>query len=169
LLAFFGLAYGISWGCIALILSATGFDLSTLRPLDTGLIFVAMLLGPSASGLILTAHLEGRAGLRRLWLSLARWQIEGRWVALALLLMPALLLAVLLPLAVFYDPAFAPGFQWQLFAIGLAAGSFEELGWTGFATPPCCCVSGCSRLVYLLAWYGRSGMCWSTSVRTSAP
>ena len=135
LLAFFGLAYGISWACIALILSATGFDLSNLRPLDTGLIFVAMLLGPSAGGLIMTARLEGRAGLRRLWLSLARWQVEGRWVALALLLMPALLLAVLLPLAAFYDPAFAPGFQWQLFAIGLAAGSFEELGWTGFATP----------------------------------
>ena len=135
LLAFFGLAYGISWACIALILSATGFDLSNLRPLDTGLIFVAMLLGPSVGGLIMTAHLEGRAGLRSLWLSLARWQVEGRWVALALLLMPALLLAVLLPLAAFYDPAFAPGFQWQLFAIGLAAGSFEELGWTGFATP----------------------------------
>ena len=65
LLAFFGLAYGISWGCIALILSAIG--------------------------LIMTARLEGRDGRRRLWLSVARWQIEGRWVALVLLL------AVLLP------------------------------------------------------------------------
>jgi membrane protease YdiL (CAAX protease family) len=33
------------------------------------------------------------------------------------------------------DSAFAPGFQWPLFAIGLVAGSFEEIGWTGYATP----------------------------------
>jgi len=29
----------------------------------------------------------------------------------------------------------AAGFQWQLFAIRLVAGTFEEMGWTGFATP----------------------------------
>jgi membrane protease YdiL (CAAX protease family) len=135
LLAYFGLTYVISWGCIALVLGATGFDLARLRPVDTGLIFVSMLLGPSVSGLVMTARLEGRAGLRRLWLSLARWEVGARWYALALLLMPVLLLAVLLPLAAFLDPAFAPGFKWQLLVIGLVAGSFEELGWTGFATP----------------------------------
>lgn len=30
---------------------------------------------------------------------------------------------------------FSPRFQWPLFAVGLIAGSFEEIGWTGFATP----------------------------------
>jgi membrane protease YdiL (CAAX protease family) len=135
LLTYLGLTYVISWGCIAMVLGATGFDLANLRPLDTGLIFVSMLLGPSVSGLAMTARLEGRGGLRRLWSSLARWRVGARWYALALLLMPVLLLAVLLPLAVLLDPAFAPGFKWQLFVIGLVAGSFEELGWTGFATP----------------------------------
>ena len=33
------------------------------------------------------------------------------------------------------DPVFAPRFQWWLFGIGLLAGTFEEIGWTGFATP----------------------------------
>jgi membrane protease YdiL (CAAX protease family) len=60
---------------------------------------------------------------------------SARWYALALLIMPALFLGVLWPLAVFLDPAFTPRFQWPLFAIGLVAGSFEEIGWTGFATP----------------------------------
>jgi hypothetical protein len=32
------------------------------------------------------------------------------------------------------DAAFATDIQWQLFAIGLVAGSFEEIGWTGFVT-----------------------------------
>jgi membrane protease YdiL (CAAX protease family) len=135
LLAYFGLTYVISWGGIALVLGSTGFDLANLRPLDTGLIFVSMLLGPSVSGLAMTARLEGRPGLLRLWSGLARWQVGTRWYALALLIMPVLFLAVLCPLAAFLDPAFAPSFKWQLFAIGLVAGSFEEIGWTGFATP----------------------------------
>ena len=43
LIAFFALAYGISWSGIVCVLAATGFDLANLRPLDTGLIFVLML------------------------------------------------------------------------------------------------------------------------------
>ncbi len=135
LIAYFALAYGISWSGILIVLGATGFDLANLRPLDTGIIFALMLLGPSASGLTMTAHLEGRAGLRRLWSSLARWHVGMRWYALALTTMPVVLLTVLWPLGVLLDPAFSPRFQWPLFAIGLVAGSFEEVGWTGFATP----------------------------------
>lgn len=135
LIAYFALAYGISWSGIVIVLGATGFDLANLRPLDTGIIFALMLLGPSASGLSMTAHLEGRAGLCRLWLSLVRWHVGIRWYALALMTMPVVLLAVLWPLGILLDPAFEPRFQWPLFAIGLVAGSFEEIGWTGFATP----------------------------------
>lgn len=135
LLAYFAGAYGVSWGGILIVLGATGFDLVELRSLDTGLIFVLMLLGPSTSGLSLTAWLEGRSGLHRLGSGLTRWRVGGLWYAVALLTMPALLFAVLWPLSAFVDPAFAPRFQWPLFAIGLVAGSFEELGWTGFATP----------------------------------
>ena len=135
LIGYFALTYGISWGGILIVLSATGFDLVELRPLDTGLIFLLMLLGPSTSGLALTALLDGRAGLRRLWSSLRRWRVGGHGYAVALLTTPLLLLAVLWPLSAFLDPAFAPRFQWALFAIGFVAGCFEELGWTGFATP----------------------------------
>ncbi len=135
LIGYFALAYAISWGGILIVLGATDFDLVELRPLDTGLIFVLMLLGPSISGLALTALLDGRDGLRRLGASLVRGRVGVRWYAVALLSMPLLLLAILWPLSVFVEPAFAPRFQWALFAIGLVAGSFEEVGWTGFATP----------------------------------
>ena len=133
--SFFVLAFGISWGGILVVLSATGFDLVELRPLDTGLIFVFMLLGPSTSGLALTALLEGRAGLRRLVARMAHWRLGLHWYLVVLLTMPVLLLVTLWPLSVFLDPAFSPRFQWHLFAIGFIAGSFEEVGWTGFATP----------------------------------
>ena len=133
--SFFALAYGISWGATLIVLAASRFDLVELSPLDTGLIVVSMLLGPSVAGLVLTALLEGRPGLRRLGVSLANWHAGIRWYALALLTMPLLLFATLGLLGVFVDAAFLPRFQWQLFAVGLVAGTFEEVGWTGFATP----------------------------------
>ena len=135
LLGYFAAVYGISWGGILIVMGAQGFDLALLRPMDTGIIFVAMLLGPSVAGLAMTALLEGRAGLRQLRVSFMRWRVGEQWYAIALLTMPLLLLAVLWPLSAFVDAAFAPRFQWQLFAIGLIAGCFEEIGWTGFATP----------------------------------
>ena len=46
-----------------------------LRPLDTGLMFLCMLLGPSIAGLTMTALLEGRAGLHELRSRLPRWRV----------------------------------------------------------------------------------------------
>ena len=133
--SFFALAFGISWGGVLVVMGARGFDLLDLRPLDTGLIFVLMLLGPSVSGLSLTALLEGRAGFHRLRAGAAHWRVGLRWYLVALMTMPLLLIATLWPLRIFLDPAFSLRFQWPLFAIGLVAGSFEEVGWTGFAAP----------------------------------
>ena len=132
---YFALCFGISWGGILIVLAATGFKFTALRPLETGLIFALMLLGPSASGLILTAVLDGWAGLHRLGSGLMRWKLSVRWYTIALLTAPLFLLAILWPLGSFAAPAFAPRFQWALFGAGLLAGSFEEIGWTGFATP----------------------------------
>jgi len=41
----FALAFGSSWGGIFIVLSVTGFSLATLRPIDTSVVFVLMLLG----------------------------------------------------------------------------------------------------------------------------
>jgi membrane protease YdiL (CAAX protease family) len=101
----------------------------------TGLFFVAMLLGPSVSGLILTALLEGRSGLRQLGSGLLRWRVGVGWYAAALLTAPLMLLAILWSFSALVAPTFAPHFQWTLLAVGLIAGVFEEIGWTGFATP----------------------------------
>ena len=135
LLGYFALTYGISWGGILVVLGITGFDLTVLRPLDTGLMFGCMLLGPSIAGLTMTALMEGRAGLHELGSRLLRCRVASRWYLFALLTLPVLMLAVLLSFSLFADSVFAPRFQWPLFAIGLVAGTFEEIGWTGFASP----------------------------------
>lgn len=64
------------------MLGASGFDLTVLRTLDTGLIFVSMLLGPSIAGLTMTALLDGRAGLNELMSRLLPWGLPcagTRW------------------------------------------------------------------------------------------
>lgn len=135
LLSYFALAFAISWGGIGIILAWTGFDLAAPQPLATGLIFIAMLLGPSISGLLLTALLDGRAGFHLFVSRLLRWRVGVRWYATALLTAPLILLAILWSMSALLAPAYAPHFQWTLLVVGLIAGSFEEIGWTGFATP----------------------------------
>lgn len=155
LLGYFALTFAISWGGILIVLAASGFTLAKLTPAETGLLFVLMLLGPSVSGLLSTALVDGRPGLRQLGSRLMRWRTGVRWYAVALLTAPLLLLAILLPLGALVAPAFAPRFQWQLLAIGLLAGACEEIGWTGFATP---------RLLarHRMVWAGLSlGLVWA--------
>jgi membrane protease YdiL (CAAX protease family) len=135
LTGYFALAFGISWGGILVVMAVAGFSLSPMQPAEAGLIFAAMALGPSLSGVIVTALLEGQRGLRQLCTRLLHWRVGVRWYAVALLTVPMLLLTVLSLLGALVDPAFAPRFQWWLFAVGILAGSFEEIGWTGFATP----------------------------------
>ena len=108
---YFALCFGISWGGVLIVLAATGFRLATLQPLEMGLIFILMLLGPSASGLILTVAMNGRAGLHRLGSRLTLWKLGAQWYAVALLTAPLLLLAILWPLSAVADPAFAPRFS----------------------------------------------------------
>jgi membrane protease YdiL (CAAX protease family) len=133
--AYFMLAYDIAWFGILLVLIASGFQLGALPDQSVMLIFFAMLLGPSLSSLLLTAMLSGREGLRELWSREKRWRVAPRWAALALLTIPLLVLAILFALVLIISPVYLPGFQPVGLAIGLLAGLFEELGWTGFATP----------------------------------
>ena len=132
---YFIFAFGISWLGILTIFAANKFDLSPLLPLEGGLLFLAMVLGPSVSGVFFTTLLEGPSGLKKLVERALRWRVALRWYAVVLLTIPIILTIILLVLARFVDPAFAPRFQWPLFAIGLVAASFEEIGWTGFTTP----------------------------------
>jgi len=89
----------------------------------------------------LTRLVYGGTGLRELASRLFRWRVGARWYALALLIAPLVIMAVLLTLSRI-SPDFLPrlfisddrGFLLQFsFAAGLMVGIFEELGWTGFA------------------------------------
>jgi uncharacterized protein len=144
LASYFVLAYAIAWGGMLASIGPGGLAPAATRAMQTVLlVFVAMLLGPSVTGLALTAALDGRPGLKELFSRWRRWRVNWRWYAAALLTTPALLLALGAVLAL-VSPVFVPrllaggdtatvlGFG---LTIGLLAGGFEEIGWSGFATP----------------------------------
>lgn len=98
-------------------------------------IWIAMLAGPAIGGTIFTWMGEGREGLKKLFASSVRWRVNGKWYVAALFIFPALLFLIFYTLSFLlanYSPAslVGPGI-----AAGLIGGYFEELGWTGFATP----------------------------------
>lgn len=99
--------------------------------------FPVMLLGPSLAAVILAWIVDGKGGLQDLVSRMFRWRISIRWCAV-LLLSPVLVLAVLLGLAAFLSPSYAPNRFWIGIFFGVPAGFLEEIGWSGFAFPKLC-------------------------------
>jgi hypothetical protein len=138
LLAYYALAFAISWGGFLMVVGPGGFP-GTKEQLETLLPFVAwaMLAGPSVAGILMTALIKERAGLRELLSRLPRWRVGARWYAVALLTAPLLAAAVLFALSL-SSPIFTTDEKATVVLVGIAAGLttlFEELGWTGFAVP----------------------------------
>jgi uncharacterized protein len=138
--------FAISWGAILIVLwlGPGGFS-ATPQQFQKAVPYAvpAMVLGPGVAGILLTGLLYGRAGLREFASRLLKWRVGARWYAVALLATPILLTGVMVALSLI-SPEFLP----RIFitshkasvvlmgiVLGLVAGIFEELGWTGFAIP----------------------------------
>ena len=150
---YFALAFAISWGGV---LAAIGGG-SIPAPPEVAqqrfvFVYLAMLLGPPIAGIAMTAMVGGSAGLTEYRRRLFAWRVDRRWYALAILGAPLAVLATDL-LLTFWSADFLPAvflsqrdagpvqaaspiaFVFTSLAVGFGAGFFEELGWTGFATP----------------------------------
>ncbi|MHB8960167.1 MAG: CPBP family intramembrane glutamic endopeptidase [Candidatus Limnocylindrales bacterium] len=142
-LAYYALAFAISWGAILILVGPGGFLSTTSTSPSFALVGFASILGPSISGVLMTGLLDGRAGLRELRSRLLRWRVGVRWYAVALLTGPLVTILTLFALSL-TSPAFVPAIitaedKASLLLSGIAVGlivpAFEELGWTGFVTP----------------------------------
>ena len=151
--SYFALAFAVSWGGILAVIQGGAIPAppAEAQRLFTR-VFLAMLLGPSLAGVTITAIVGGRRGLADFRSRLLKWRVGAPWYAVALLTAPlALLMALALLSPISSD--FVPGFlaasdgvgpigsgsrgTLPLIAIlvGVGAGLFEELGWTGWALP----------------------------------
>ena len=97
---YFALVFIISWGGILVVvgpegLPGSGAHIQKLVPI----VFLAMIAGPSLTSILLTGIVDGRTGLRDLFLRQCRWRVNIRWYGTALLITP-LLLTILLFISV---------------------------------------------------------------------
>jgi uncharacterized protein len=141
-LIYYALVFSLSWGAVIAVLGGVpGPETESEELLPMAIL--AMLVGPAVAGPFMKGFVHGRKGLRELVSRLLTWRLGARWYAIALLTGPVSVLVSLFVLSLF-SPEFAPGIvttddrtSLLLFGImgGLVTGIFEELGWTGFATP----------------------------------
>lgn len=142
---YFALTFAISWGAAFIAIGGTGGMQGTTPASDPRFAYalIAMLAGPSLSGLLLTALVSGSAGLRQFLSRLLKWRVDATSYAVGVLIAPLVMTATLLVLSI-ASPAFIPGIVTSdqraflvavSLAVGWSAGIFEELGWTGFAIP----------------------------------
>jgi len=143
--SYFAITFTISWGGVLLVIGGLGgmngtkADDNPLFPLA----LLAMVAGPTAAGLLLTGLIDGKQGFREFRSRLLKWRLPGRWYAVALMAAPLVAVGVTLTLSL-VSPEFLPALvvtdnkpALLLFGlvVGLIAGFFEELGWTGYAIP----------------------------------
>jgi uncharacterized protein len=133
-ISYFLLTFAISWTG-ALALAAPAVRRGQLPSGLTGiLMFPAMLLGPSVSGIAMTRIVGGKEGLKDLFVRMRRARVPAQWYAV-LLAPPALVLGVLFFLRIFVSAELSPNHFWIGILFGVPAGFLEEIGWTGYGFP----------------------------------
>jgi hypothetical protein len=146
LLAYFALVFIFSWtwwGSL-LVIAPGGLPGGRAEFGAPALFALLAALGPSLVGIVLTPVVGGKEGLRALFTRLGQWRVNIAWYGVALLTTSLLLSVILVVLAFLVSPVFLPSIITTQdpagtiafgIVIGLVAGIFEELGWTGFALP----------------------------------
>ena len=139
LVFYFVFAFGFSW-LMFLPGPLMYYGVLSLNPYVVRCLAIAGLLGPILSGFIMTAVIEGTAGIRCLTRRLVRWRVGLRWYLFAIVGLPAVMV-----LATFARPGalesldvsgqpFRVAYLEAFFSMAVIGGPlFEEPGWTGFA------------------------------------
>ncbi len=93
-LSYFALTFAISIGGVLLVTRPSGI-FGTREEFDRLMLLwsLALVAGPSMSGLLMTWLVGGAQGLREYRARLLRWRVAGRWYAIALLTAPVCFLA----------------------------------------------------------------------------
>lgn len=140
LFTYFFLAFAWAWGCWSYLVITT--PPNGMQAGISPIFFLLAILGgfgPSLAAIVLSAVLDGRAGVKELFGQVRRWRIAPNGYAVALLLVPALSVAGLFLQSAVLGKTAAAGDVLSRLALGLVWPLFaslgEEFGWRGFAQP----------------------------------
>lgn len=127
---------------------------------------LSSVLSASLAGILMTAVLDGREGLKLLFRRVLIWRVgAGYWLFALFFLIPAILLGSLFNPAFNGDPINFEVFRFSadilpMFLVFIiAAGLGQELGWAGYLTPRLqakhsALASSLIRAVLVLIWHG---------------
>jgi membrane protease YdiL (CAAX protease family) len=98
-------------------------------------VMMAMVHAPTIAAIIVVFRSHRFEGIKVLFQQLKYWRFAPHWYLKAILIFPATMLAVLLVLSLF-SSSFAPVLSFSIFTFATVFSAlWEEIGWTGFATP----------------------------------
>ncbi|MBN2039437.1 MAG: CPBP family intramembrane metalloprotease [Spirochaetes bacterium] len=145
LLMYFIMTFILSWSGILVTSVFMGMPTTSTQFAENGPVaLIPLLLGPAIIGLLLTGLTKGKTGLFELKNRLLKWKINIKWYAFAILTLPVFLTLMLLILSQissdFIPKVFNEKDKLSFIITGIltgliGGGLFEEIGWTGFATP----------------------------------
>ena len=96
---------------------------------------MAMVHAPTIAAIIVVCRSQRLKGIKILFQQFRYWKFAPHWYLKAILIFPATILAVLFVLSSF-SASFFPVLSLSVIAFGALFGAlWEEVGWTGFATP----------------------------------
>ncbi len=134
IVAYFCLAYGVSWLLLALLYGLLG--------LPAALVILLQTVGPTVAAIIVVAALGGRPAIGALLSRVRIWRVGARWYLLAVVGLPLACMAAALVVPGGVDAFGAASlgripvtFLVYLFVGWLSGPLFEEPGWRGFALP----------------------------------
>ena len=138
LLWFFVLTFGITWGLAVILFAFPGFVRRLSGPMSaSNPLFILAVWGPNLAAVIVTAAVNGGAGVLALLERVIRFRVGLVWYLLALLLVPVggvlIRLASGLPLVLTTMPGLSMAATLGVLMITGTLG--EEVGWRGFALP----------------------------------
>jgi len=126
---------------------------------------LSSVLSVSISGIVLTALLEGKAGLKLLFRRVLIWRVGiGYWIFAVFFLVPVILLGSLINPFFNGNPVSLSQLKLQLSIVPMyiiffiVAGLGQELGWTGFLLPRLqtrfsALLSSLIRATFVIAWH----------------
>ena len=135
---FFVIAYAIPIVATIIVAIFTGLPsdivVKELSPAAL-VVVVAMVHAPTIAAMIVVFRDQGLEGVTNLFRQLKDWRFAPEWYLKAILIFPVTMLTVLFVLSLF-SANFAPVLVLSVMAFsGLLSSLWEEIGWTGFATP----------------------------------